>query len=182
MGVRNTCSFGRVFMFLLYFIRILEIYLTKHKRFPRIVKRYHNLKTALHGHAVERSRIAMALLAAWVVGMLCLHRIHLADLDASDRTPTDIYWILFLGWYCIVCIITALYLIWLWNTLEPKRMKHEPFLDGLVASLFFYAGLSRKNRIVTFIATFWSWWLCHLYVAIRLTPETLMGIGLRAAC
>ena len=67
----------------LYLIRMLEIYLTKHKKCPRIVQRYHNLKTALHGHSVERSRIAMALLAAWVVGVLCLHRIHLAQLDRS---------------------------------------------------------------------------------------------------
>ncbi len=161
-------------LFLLYFIRILEIYLTKHKRFPRLVKRYHNLKTALHGHAVERSRIAMALLAAWVVGVLFLHRIHLAELDPSDRTPTDIYWILFLGWYCIICTITALYLIWLWNTWSQNESKHKPFLDGLVASLFFYHGLSRKNRTITYIATFFLGGLPS-YVAIRLTPETSYG-------
>jgi hypothetical protein len=159
---------------LLYFIRMLETYLAKHDRCPRLIQRYRNLKSALHGHSVERSRIAMALLGAWVVGVLCLHRIHLAELDSADRTPTDIYWILFLGWYCIVCTIIAMYLIWLWNTWSQNESKHVPFLDGLVASLFFYRGLSRKNRIVTFIAAFWLGGLPS-YVAIRLTPETPYG-------
>ncbi len=158
----------------LYFIRMLEIYLSKRESCPRLVQRYRNLKTALHGHSVERSRIAMALLAAWVVGVLCLHRIHLAQLDSADRTPSDIYWILFLGWYCIVCTVIAMYLIWLWNTWSQNESKHIPFLDGLVASLFFYRGLSRKNRIVTFIATFWLGGLPS-YVAIRLKPDTPHG-------
>jgi hypothetical protein len=145
-------------LFLLYLIRVLEIYLMKHERCPRLVQRYHNLKTALHGHSVERSRIAMALLAAWIVGVLCLHRIHLAMLDPDYKTPTDIYWIL----------------LWLWNTWSQNESKHVPFFDGLVASLFFYRGLSRKNRIVTFIAAFWLGGLPS-YVAIRLTPETPYG-------
>jgi hypothetical protein len=161
-------------LFVLYLIRVLEIYLTKHELCPRLVQRYHNLKTALHGHSVERSRIAMALLAAWVVGVLFLHRIHLAMLDPEYKTPTDIYWILFLGWYCLICTVTAMYLIWLWNTWSQNESKHVPFLDGLVASLFFYRGLSRKNRIVTFIAAFWLGGLPS-YVAIRLTPETPYG-------
>jgi hypothetical protein len=161
-------------LFALYFTRMLEIYLTKREWLPRLVRRYHNLKSALHGHSVERSRIAMALLAAWVVGVLCLHRIHLAQLNRADRTPTDIYWILFLGWYCIVCTVIAMYLIWLWNAWSQNESKHKPFLDGLVASLFFYRGLSRKNRIVTFIAAFWLGGLPS-YVAIRLTPETPYG-------
>ena len=161
-------------LFLLYLIRVLEIYLMKHGRCSRLVQRYHNLKTALHGHSVERSRIAMALLAAWVVGVLFLHRIHLAMLDPDYKTPTDIYWILFLGWYCLICTVTAMYLIWLWNTWSQNESKHVPILDGLVASLFFYRGLSRKNRIVTFIAAFWLGGLPS-YVAIRLTPETPYG-------
>jgi len=161
-------------LFVLYLIRVLDIYLTKCERCPRLVQRYHNLKTALHGHSVERSRIAMALLAAWVVGVLFLHRIHLAQLDSTYRTPTDIYWILFLGWYCIICTVIAMYLIWLWNTWSQNESKHVPFLDGLVASLFFYRGLSRKNRTMTFIATFFLGGLPS-YVAIRLTPETPYG-------
>jgi hypothetical protein len=161
-------------LFVLYLIRVLDIYLTKRERCPRLVARYHNLKTALHGHAVERSRIAMALLSAWVVGVLFLHRIHLAQLTSADRTPTDMYWILFLGWYGFVCTVTAMYLIWLWNTWSQNESKHVPFLDALVASLFFYHGLSRKNRIVTFIAAFWLGGLPS-YVAIRLTPETPYG-------
>ena len=161
-------------LFLLYLIRVLEIYLMKHRRCPRLVQRYHNLKTALHGHSVERSRIAMALLAAWVVGVLFLHRIHLAMLDPDYKTPTDIYWILFLGWYCLICTVTAMYLIWLWNTWSQNESKHVPFFDGLVASLFFYRGLSRKNRIMTFIAAFWLGGLPS-YAAIRLTPQTPYG-------
>ena len=161
-------------LLLLYLIRVLDIYLTKHERCPRLLRRYHNLKTALHGHSVERSRIAMALLGAWIVGVLFLHRIHLAQLDAGDRTPTDIYWILFLGWYCVYCTMTALYLIWLWNSWSQNESKHVPFLDGLVGSLFFYRGLPRKNRIVTFVAAFWLGGLPS-YGAIRLTPETPYG-------
>ena len=161
-------------LFVLYFIRVLEIYLTKRGWCSRLVQRYRNLKTALHGHSVERSRIAMALLAAWVVGILCLHRIHLAQLDSSDRTPTDIYWILFLGWYCIVCYCHCYVLDMAVESWSQNESRHIKFLDGLAASLFFYHGLSRKNRIVTFIAAFWLGGLPS-YVAIRLTPETRYG-------
>jgi hypothetical protein len=156
---------------LLYFMRILEGYFKKQSFFPSLVQRYQDLKTALHGHSLERSRIAMALLSAWVLGVLCLHRIQLAQISPTDRTPTDMYWILFLGWYCIICTTIALYLMWLWNTWSQKESKHIPFFDGLVASLFFYHGLSRKNRIMTFIATFVMGGLPS-YIAIRLTPET----------
>jgi len=163
-----------VVLALLYFMRILEQYFTKRKLFPSVVQRYQDLKTALHGHSVERSRIAMALLAAWILGVLCLHRIQLAQISPTDRTPTDIYWILFLGWYCITCTIIALYLMWLWNTWSQKESKHIPFFDGLVASFFFYHGLSRKNRIVTFIAAFMLGGIPS-YIAIRLTPEIPHG-------
>jgi len=168
-----------VVLALLYFMRILEQYFTKRKLFPSVVQRYQDLKTALHGHSVERSRIAMALLAAWILGVLCLHRIQLAQISPTDRTPTDIYWILFLGWYCITCTIIALYLMWLWNTWSQKESKHIPFFDGLVASFFFYHGLSRKNRIVTFIAVFMLGGIPS-YIAIRLTPE--MPYGYEIAC
>jgi hypothetical protein len=156
---------------LLYLMRILELYFAKQKIFHSMVQRYQGLKKALHGHSVDRSRIAMALLAAWVLGVLCLHRIQLAQVSFTYRTPTDIYWILFLGWYCIVCTIIALYLMWLWNTWSQKESKHIPFFDGLVASFFFYHGLARKNRIITFIAAFFLGGLPS-YVAIRLTLET----------
>lgn len=109
---------------LLYVMRILEGYLKKRELLPSLIQRYQDLKTALHGHSAERSRIAMALLSAWVLGVLCLHRIHLAQLNPIDRTPTDIYWILFLGWYCIICTIIALYLMWLWNTWSQNELKH----------------------------------------------------------
>jgi hypothetical protein len=159
---------------LLYFTRILEVYLAEKKIFPAIVQRYQELKSALHGHSLERSRIAMALLSAWVLGVLCLHRIHLSELSVADRTPTDIYWILFLGWYCIVCTVIALYLMWLWNIWSQNESKHMPIFDGLVASLFFYHGLSQKHRIVTFIAAFFLGGIPS-YIAIRLKPNTPHG-------
>ena len=170
----TLAAFVIVVLASLYFMRILEGYFTKRALFPSIVQRYQDLKTALHGHSVERSRIAMALLSAWILGVLCLHRIRLAQISPADRTPTDIYWILFLGWYCIICTIIALYLMWLWNTWSQNESKHVPFLDGLVASLFFYRGLSWKNRVMTFVAAFWLGGLPS-YVAIRLTPETPYG-------
>jgi hypothetical protein len=159
---------------LMYLLRILEVYFTKRNLYLAVVNRYQNLKKALHGHSVMRSRIAMAFLSAWVLGVLFLHRINLAEMNPSDRTPTDIYWILFLGWYCVICTIIALYLMWLWNTWSQNESKHIPFFDGLVASLFFYHGLSRKHRIVTYIATFILGGLPS-YVALRLKPDTPLG-------
>jgi hypothetical protein len=153
---------------------MLESYFNEKKWLPSLVQRYLDLKTALHGHSVERSRIAMALLGAWVCGILCLHRIHLAQMNLEDRTPTDIYWILFLGWYSIVCTVIALYLIWLWNAWSQNESKRMPIFDGLEASMFFFHGLSKKNRIVTFIAAFWLGGLPS-YLALRLTPETPYG-------
>lgn len=159
---------------LLYVLRILEGYLAKHEKCPLLVQRYKDLKTALHGHSLERSRIAMALLSAWVLGVLCLHRVNLAQVQPTDATPTDIYWILFLGWYCIICTIIAVYLIWLWNAWSQNELKHIPFLDGLVASQFFYHGFTKKNRIVTYIATFFLGGFPS-YAAMRLSSETPFG-------
>jgi len=51
-------------------MRILEIYLAKRGRLKGIVKKYQNLKAALHGHSFVRSRIAMALfirMGSWSV-------------------------------------------------------------------------------------------------------------------
>jgi hypothetical protein len=64
--------------------------------------------------------------------------------------------------------------MWLWNTWSQNESKHVLFFDGIVASLFFYHGLSRKSRIVTFIAAFVLGGLPS-YFAIRLTPETPHG-------
>ncbi len=165
---------------LLYLIRILEVFLAKRGSFPTVVKRYQDLKLALHGHSLERSRIAMALLSAWVLGVLCLHRINLAEMNASDRTPTDIYWILFLGWYGFICTVIALYLMWLWNTWSQNESRHIRFLDGLVASLFFYHGLSQKHRIATYVATFFLGGIPS-YAALRLKPDTPHGVEVACA-
>jgi len=83
----TLAAFVIVVLASLYFMRILEGYFTKRALFPSIVQRYQDLKTALHGHSVERSRIAMALLSAWILGVLCLHRIRLAQISPADRTP-----------------------------------------------------------------------------------------------
>ena len=170
----TLAAFVVVVWLLLYFMRILEVYLKEKELFPSVVLRYQELKSALHGHSLERSRIAMALLSAWVLGVLCLHRIRLSELSVADRTPTDIYWILFLGWYCIVCTVIALYLMWLWNIWSQHESKHMPIFDGLVASLFFYHGLSKKHRIVTFVASFLLGGLPS-YFALRLKPDTPHG-------
>ncbi len=163
----------------LYILRIIEVFCEKRHIAIWIIKKYQNLKSALHGHSVVRSRIAMALLSAWVLGVLFLHRINLAQLNIADRTPTDIYWILFLGWYFIICTVIALYLMWLWNTWSQNEVRHILFFDGLAASLFFYHGLSKKHRIVTYIATFLLGGLPS-YFAIRLSPNT--NHGYQIAC
>jgi hypothetical protein len=169
--VGTLATFVVLVIALLYCARIVEVYLAKHNLLLGLVRRYQDWKSALHGRSVERSRIAMALLGAWVVSILCLHRIHLAQQDAAYRTPTDIYWILFLALYCIECIAIAMYMMWLWNAWSQNELRHIPFFDGLVASLFFYHGLSRRNRVVTFAAAFFLGGLPS-YVAIRLTPDT----------
>jgi cytochrome c biogenesis protein CcdA len=64
--------------------------------------------------------------------------------------------------------------MWLWNTWSQNESKHVLFFDGLVASLFFYHGLSQKHRIVTFVASFVLGGLPS-YFAIQLTPETQYG-------
>lgn len=167
-------------LMLLYIVRFLERYLEKREMGLVLVRKYQNLKTALHGHSVERSRIAMALLSAWVLGVLCLHRISLARQSPSDATPTDVYWILFLGWYCIICTTIAVYLIWLWNAWSQNESRHILFLDGLVASLFFYHGLPRRNRIFTYISAFILGGVPS-YAAIRLSPKTPYGYEIACA-
>ena len=166
--------FTILIMLLLYTARIVENFFARRKMFTSLVAQYRQLKDVLHGRAVERSRILMAVLAFVVVLVLCLHRIDLARLDNTYATPTDLYWILFLGWYSIVCIIIAAYLSWLWLSWMHDPSTRIPFLDGLVASLFFYHGLSRKNRIVTFIASFLLGGVPSYY-ALRLQPDTPNG-------
>lgn len=52
----------------LYVVRILELWLSKHNKAQNFVEGYRTMKQALHGHSVERSRIAMAVLACVVSG------------------------------------------------------------------------------------------------------------------
>lgn len=158
-------------IFFLYTARFLEGYCERKQTHLFLVKRYKELKLALHGHSVERSRIAMALLASTVLGILGIHRINLAQESELYRAPTDIYWILFLVWYFLVSLVIATYLMWLWNQWSQNKPRNIPLLDGLVASMFFYHGLTRKHRIVTYIAAFFLGGVPS-YLAIRLKPTT----------
>ncbi|HVN47710.1 MAG TPA: hypothetical protein VMU30_02695 [Bacteroidota bacterium] len=158
----------------LYGMRILELWLSKHKKAPAFVESYRVMKQALHGHAVERSRIAMAVLACVVLGLLCIHRIDLANRFDSDATPTDLYWIFFLGWYFWMCFVCGGYLFWLWRNWAHQYTNRIPFLDGMIASLFFYHGLSPRNRRLTYIGTFFLGG-APSYIAYRLSPENPYG-------
>jgi len=161
-------------IFLLYALRIVEAVLEKKNKCPNLVSKYRKLKLAIHGHAVERSRLTMACLGSLVIGMLFIHRIDLAQTHENYRTPTDIYWILFLGWYFFVCLVISIYLIWLWNKWSNGEMVRIPFLDGLLSSIFFFHGLKRKHRIVTYIATFFLGGVPSFF-AIRLSPDDSNG-------
>lgn len=158
----------------LYLARILELWLSKRQKASRYVKGYRAMKQALHGHSVERSRIAMAVLACVVLGLLCVHRIDLADRFDSDATPTDLYWIFFLGWYFWMCFVCGVYLFWLWRNWAHQYTNRIPFLDGMIASLFFYHGLSKHNRRITYVATFFLGG-APSYIAYRLTPDNPYG-------
>ena len=158
----------------LYMMRIVELWLSKHKKAPNLVEGYRAMKQALHWHSVERSRIAMAVLACVVLGLLCIHRIDLANRFDSDATPTDLYWIFFLGWYFWICFVCGGYLFWLWRNWAYQHTQRIPFLDGLIASLFFFHGLSPRNRRVTYIGTFFLGG-APSYIAYRLSPESSYG-------
>jgi hypothetical protein len=158
----------------LYVMRILELWLAKHNKAPKFVEGYRAMKQALHGHAVERSRIAMAVLACVVLGLLCAHRIDLANQYDAFATPTDLYWIIFLGWYFWMCFVCGAYLFWLWRNWAHQHTNRIPFLDGMIASLFFFHGLSPHNRRITYIATFFLGG-APSYVAYRLNPDSSYG-------
>ncbi len=141
-------------MLFLYTIRLLEIYCNNHGVSIGLIEQYKILKSALHKHSVERSRIAMALLASCVLLVLTLHRIDLALTNPFYATPSDVYWIFFLGWYTLLCTVSCSYLLWLWRNWVRKHTVQIPFLDGLVASMFFFHGLKTRERIITYIAAF----------------------------
>ncbi len=103
----------------------------------------------------ERSRIAMTILCCLVLGILCIHRITLTLTLPRFETPTDIYWILLLGWYWAVCSFVFGYL-WYRAVKGSKSNdgRQSSFLQGLVASVFFYHGLPAKQRILTFATGF----------------------------
>ncbi len=157
--------------FALYLVRMIESFLANRDLYPDLVEWYRDMKNVLHGHSVERSRIAMAFLSSAVVCALLIHRIHLASTDPADATPTDIYWILFLAWYTVVCTTTTLYLFWLWRNWVRHLSVRSPLMDGMVASLFFFHGLDKKERVVTYIATFFLGGVPSFF-ALRLSTDT----------
>lgn len=154
----------------LYCLRLLEFYCSTRGLCLSLVNRYRAMKQALHVHSVERSRMAMALLASFVLLILTIYRIDLALAYADAATPTDIYWIVFLGWYTLECTITSAYLIWLWRNWVRQQSVRIPIMDGLVASLFFYHGLESKERLVTTIAAFLLGGVPS-YFALRLSTD-----------
>jgi hypothetical protein len=167
-------AFVLAIIFLLYIARMLETAFSNRGIFPGIVQQYRDMKNVLHVHSVERSRITMALLASAIVSVLCIHRIGLASMDPVDAAPTDIYWIMFLGWYAVVCTTTTAYLLWLWRNWVRHQSVRIPLMDGLVSSLFFFHGITKRERIITYIATFILGGVPSFF-ALRLTTETPYG-------
>ena len=167
---------GVVFIALggLYAMRLLTSALHRQELFRNVILQYHQFRLQLGRESLQRSRVAMATLSSLVVGVLAAHRITLALRDPYYASPSDIYWILVLSWYFVVCSVITLYLLWIWGrTWEIPQMR-SPLMDGLVASFFFYHGLSRRNRIVTFVAGFLLGGVPSFF-ATRLRPETTDG-------
>jgi len=158
-------------MLILYCMRLIDVYCKKQNLTFKLLEFYRKMKNALHVHSEERSRIAMAILASFVLLILCVHRIDLALHDPYYATPSDVYWIVFLGWYAVVCNVTGAYLIWLWRNWAREQVVRIPIMDGLVASMFFYQGLEMKERIVTYAAAFFLGGVPS-YLAIKLSTET----------
>ncbi len=138
----------------LYLARVGSRVFHRLERLRSLLLQYHEFKLTLGRESLHRSRVAMAIIAAAVITTLAFHRLSLAQLDPHYATPTDVYWMLFLAWYAIVCTVIAAYLLWIWGRVWDAPQIQSPILDGLVASLFFYHGLSRNHRIVTFVAGF----------------------------
>ncbi len=170
--IAGVLSFAILFSFFaLYLVRVIETFLANRDLYPGLIAWYREMKNVLHGHSVERSRIAMVFLSSAVVCVLLVHRIHLAATDPADAAPTDIYWILFLAWYTLVCTTTTVYLFWLWRNWVRHLSVRSPLMDGMVASLFFFHGLNKKERIVTYIATFFLGGVPSFF-ALRLSTDT----------
>jgi hypothetical protein len=163
----------------LYAVRFLSILLHRQELFRNLIIQYHQFRLALGRESVHRSRVAMALLSALVIGVLGAHRITLATQTAYYASPTDVYWILFLCWYFVVCSVIAGYVLWIWGRVWENPQVQTPLLDGLVASFFFYHGLSREHRMVTFIAGFLLGG-APSFVATRISPDDPNGY--RIAC
>jgi hypothetical protein len=96
----------------------------------------------------------MAFMSTLVIGILAAHRITLATQSSVYATPSNLYWILFLCWYFSVWAVITGYCLWIWARVWEIPELHNSFMDGLVASLFFYHGLSKHHRIVTFAMGF----------------------------
>ncbi len=158
----------------LYLARVGSRVLHRLESLRSLVIQYHQFKLTLGRESLHRSRVAMAILATAVIGLLALHRMSLAEMDPYFATPTDLYWMLFLWFYTFVCAVISVYLLWIWGRIWKAPQAHVPFLDGLVASLFFYHGLSRNHRIVTFVAAFLLGGVPS-YFGIRLSPDDPYG-------
>ena len=155
----------------LYAFRYVRMTMLENAHMPFAATWQEHVETRLLFTSSERSRIVMTVLSCIVLGMLCIHRISLALSVADFETPTDIYWILFLAWYWVVWTFVLGYLVF---RAIPKKTRiskrRSPFLEGLVASLFFYHGLPTKQRVITFTSAFIIGGV-PTYVATHLQPQ-----------
>jgi hypothetical protein len=158
----------------LYCVRLFSVILHRQELFRNVLLQYHEFRLFLGRESVHRSRVAMAFLSMLVLGVLASHRITLATQSPYYATPSDLYWILFLCWYFLVWSVSAGYCLWIWARAWEIPELHNSFMDGLVASNFFYHGFSRHNRIVTFVMGFLLGGVPSFFCS-QLTVETPYG-------
>ncbi len=165
----------------LYGFRVVRLTLLENTHIPISATWIRTVETRLLFTSPERSRIAMVLLCSLVLGILCIHRIILALTVARFETPTDVYWILALAWYWVLCTYVLGYLLLRAGNGESGEFRPRPsFYEGLTASLFFYHGLPAKQRIFTFVACFVLGGI-PTYAATRLHPTGAVAYALAAA-
>ena len=164
----------------LYGFRVIRIILRENTHFSVSATWVREVETRLRFTSPERSRIAMVVLCSTVLGILCIHRIVLALTVARFETPTDVYWILALAWYWVLCTYVLGYLLLRAGNRGGDDRAHSSFFEGLAISLFFYHGLPAKHRVLTFVACFILGGI-PTYAATRLHPTGTTDYTLAAA-
>lgn len=165
-------SFIGVSLIVLYTFRFTRVLVHVRKGFPLADRWLQHVEPRLILTSPDRSRIAMTVLSCVVLGVLCIHRVSLALSNTAVESPTDIYWILFLAWYWVVWTLMLGYFIFRWwRARKQSGEARDLFLEGLVASMFFYHGIPTKQRIITFTAGFLLGGV-PTYFATNLEPGT----------